>query len=326
MLKLHGQLSVYYTNETLFTLREKPAHLLITGGGPIGIEMAQAHRRLGCDVTVIEGARALGKDDPDMALAVLTALRDEGVVIEEQTPAARVSARDGQIEIADTTGRVFAGTHVLVAAGRKSNIARLDLGAAGIEVERGSIKVNAGLRTSNRRVYAVGDVAGGLQFTHVAGYHAGVILRPMLLGLPSKAKDAHIPWVTYTSPELAQVGLTEAQALEKYGAKLEVASFDFAHNDRLIAERRAQGRIKVMVVRGRPVGASIVGPQAGELIAMWSLALVNGLKMSQIAGMIAPYPTVSEVNKRAAGAYFAPRLFDSPALKRAVRIIQSIKI
>ena len=178
------------------------------------------------------------------------------------------------------------------------------------------------MRTSNRRVYAIGDVAGGMQFTHVAGYHAGVIIRSALFGLPSKAKTAHIPWATYTDPELSQVGLTEAAARDKYADRLEVVRFDFAHNDRAVAERRTSGFIKVMVVKGRPVGATIVGHQAGELINLWSLALANNLKMSQIAGMVSPYPTIGELNKRVAGAYFSPRLFDNQMVKRVVRSVQ----
>jgi pyruvate/2-oxoglutarate dehydrogenase complex dihydrolipoamide dehydrogenase (E3) component len=182
--------------------------------------------------------------------------------------------------------------------------------------------VDARLRSSNRRVYAAGDVAGGMQFTHVAGYHASVVIRALLFALPSKAKTHHIPWVTYTAPELAQVGQTEAQAREAHGSKLEVVRFHYHENDRAIAERKTKGMIKVMVVKGRPVGASIVGHQAGELIGLWALALANDMKMSQIANMVAPYPTIGEINKRAAGAYFAPRLFESDLVKRVVRAVQ----
>lgn len=312
----------YETNETLFDLREAPEHLLILGGGPIGMEMAQAHIRLGCRVTVIEGAKALGRDDPDLAAVVLDTLRDEGVEIAEGAMAALIGGKPGAIEVEAQDGRVFKGSHLLVALGRKTNTERLNLEAAGIETTRAGIKVDASLRSSNRRVYAIGDVAGGLQFTHVAGYHAGVIIRSVLFGLPSKAKTSHIPHATYCDPELAQVGLTEAQAREKHGQKLEVARFDFHHNDRAIAERKTAGFIKVMVVKSRPVGVSIVGHQAGELISLWSLALANNMKMGQIAAMVAPYPTISEVNKRVAGAYFSPRLFDNPMVKRVVGFVQ----
>ncbi|WP_299969150.1 FAD-dependent oxidoreductase [uncultured Roseobacter sp.] len=314
----------YQTNETLFEQRERPEHLLIIGGGPIGMEMAQAHIRLGSKVTVIEGAKALGKDDPELASVVLDSLRAEGVVIEEDAKAARISGEAGAIEVETEDGRRISGSHLLMAVGRKSNTDKLNLDAAGIETTRTGIKVDAGLRTSNRRVYAIGDVAGGLQFTHVAGYHAGVIIRSMLFALPSKAKTAHIPWVTYTEPELAQVGQTEAQARKTHGDRLEVVRFDYAHNDRAIAERKTKGFIKVMVVKGRPIGVSIVGYQAGELINLWALALANNMKMSQIAAMVAPYPTIGEINKRAAGAYFSPRLFDSALVKRVVGLVQRV--
>jgi pyruvate/2-oxoglutarate dehydrogenase complex dihydrolipoamide dehydrogenase (E3) component len=312
----------YETNETLFDLREKPEHLLIIGGGPIGMEMAQAHVRLGCKVTVIEGAKALGKDDPETAKVVLDSLRDEGVVIEEDALAAEVRGTAGAIEIEAKDGRIFKGSHLLMAVGRKANIDKLDLDKAGIKPAKNGVDVDASLRSSNRKVYAIGDVAGGLQFTHVAGYHAGVIVRSMLFGLPSKAKTSHIPWATYTDPELAQVGLTEAEAKEAHGIKLEVVRFHYAHNDRAIAERKTKGFIKLMVVKGRPVGASIVGYQAGELINLWALALANRMKMSQIAAMVAPYPTIGEVNKRAAGAYFSPRIFESDLVKRVVGFVQ----
>ncbi|MHA6267494.1 dihydrolipoyl dehydrogenase family protein [Aliiroseovarius sp. CAU 1755] len=314
----------YLTNETLFDLKEQPKHLLIIGGGPIGMEMAQAHRRLGCEVTVIEGAKALGNDDPEMAAQVLDALRDEGIAIEEEALAAEVRGKVGAIEVEVKDGRAFKGSHLLVAVGRKANTDKLDLEAAGVEPTRAGIKVDAGLRTTNRSVYAIGDVAGGLQFTHVAGYHASVIIRSMLFGLPSKSRTDHIPWATYTSPEMAQIGLTEAQAHEEHGDKVEVARFDFAGNDRAIATQQANGLIKVMVVKGRPVGVSIVGSGAGEMINLWALALANNLKMSQIAAMVAPYPTMAEVSKRAAGAYFSPRLFGNPWVKRIVGLVQKV--
>jgi pyruvate/2-oxoglutarate dehydrogenase complex dihydrolipoamide dehydrogenase (E3) component len=312
----------YETNETLFQLREAPEHLLIIGGGPIGMEMAQAHIRMGCKVTVIEGAKALGKDDPELAEVVLSSLKDEGVEIAEDALAAEIRGQAGAIEVEVQDGRIFKGSHLLMAVGRKANTDKLELELGGVEPSRTGIKVNEGLRTTNKKVYAIGDVAGGLQFTHVAGYHAGVIIRSMLFGLPSRAKTSHIPWATYTDPELSQVGMTEAEAKEKHGDALEVVRFHYSHNDRAIAERKTKGFIKLMVVKGRPVGVSIVGYQAGELINLWALALANKMKMSQIAAMVAPYPTIGEINKRAAGAYFTPRLFESDTVKRVVGFVQ----
>ncbi|MGG7643285.1 dihydrolipoyl dehydrogenase family protein [Rhodovulum sp. YNF3179] len=310
------------TNETIFELRERPEHLLVIGGGPIGMELAQAHLRLGSRVTVLEGDRALGRDDPDLSAIVLDRLRAEGVEIHEGATAAEIRGAAGAIEVVTREGDVHAGTHLLMAVGRKPNIGALNLDAAGIAHDRRGVTVDDGLRSSNRRVYAIGDVAGGLQFTHVAGYHAGIVVRSALFGLPSRAATAHLPWVTYTDPELAQVGLTEAEARARHGAALEVVGADYAENDRARAERLTRGRVKVMVVKGRPVGASIAGAQAGELIQIWALAIANGLKMKAVADMVAPYPTLGEVNKRAASAYFSPKLFDNAWVKRIVRLVQ----
>jgi pyruvate/2-oxoglutarate dehydrogenase complex dihydrolipoamide dehydrogenase (E3) component len=314
----------YLTNETLFDLRERPGHLLILGGGPIGLEMAQAHRRLGCRVSVIEGARALGRDDPEAAALVVAKLRAEGVDIFEGAMVERVSGRGGAIEVQVTGGSVFHGTHLLVATGRKPNLDRLGLDKAGVRIGRGGIEVDSRLRSSNRRIHAIGDVAGQGQFTHLAGYHAGVVIRSMVLGLPAKVRTDHIPRVTFTDPELAQVGLTEEEARARHGGKLSVVRADLSGNDRALAEGAQAGFLKVMVVRGRPVGATLVGTGAGELIAVWCLAIANRLKMSAIAGTVLPYPTMAEVSKRATGAYFSPKLFDNPWLKRIVGLVQRL--
>ena len=311
----------YYTNENIFDLRERPEHLIVVGGGPIGMEMAQAHRRLGSRVTVIEGFRALGKDDPELAATVLKRLREEGIRIVENAPVEKVSGKPGDITIATQDGASYSGTHLLMAVGRKVNIEDLGLDRAGVVHDR-AVTVDASLRTTNRRVYAIGDAAGGLQFTHVAGYHASVIIRSILFGLPAKFTNRHVPWVTYTDPELAQVGLTEAEARERFGDSLEVLRFEFSGNDRAIAEGSTDGLVKVMVVKGRPIGASIVGKQAGELIQVWALVMANRLKIGAVAAMVAPYPTRGEANKRAAGVYYVPRLFANPMVRRVVRFVQ----
>ncbi|MGR3540820.1 MAG: dihydrolipoyl dehydrogenase family protein [Hasllibacter sp.] len=313
----------HLTNETLWDLTERPGHLLIVGGGPIGMEMAQAHRRLGSEVTVIEGAKALGKDDPEIAAIAIERIRAEGVAIEEDAKVSKVSGTTGDITVETEDGRSFKGTHLLMAVGRSANVKDLGLEKGQVRHTEKGIEVGDDLRSpTNRRVYAVGDVAGRLQFTHVAGYHAGVVIRSMLFGLPSKARQDHIPWATYTDPETAHVGLTEAEARQRHPGRVEIARFELDENDRAIAERATAGLIKVVVVRGRPVGASIVGRDAGNLIGVWALAIANRLKMSQVAGMVAPYPTLGEVSKRAAGAYFSPRLFENPTVKRAVRAVQ----
>lgn len=310
------------TNETIFELRERPNHLIIIGGGPIGMEMAQAHVRLGCRVTVLEGLKALGRSYPEHAALVIDQLKREGVEIHEETAAEKVEGESGSIKVHASGGLIVEGTHLLVAVGRKANTSKLNLDAASIETHRTGIKVDDSLRTTNRRIYAIGDVIGGAQFTHVAGYHASVVLKSALFGLPSKVRQDHIPSSTYTDPEIAEVGMNEKEALEKFGNKAEVVSFDYNGNDRALAEGISVGQVRVVVVKGKPVGASIVGCQAGEMIQVWSLAIANKLKMSAFASMIAPYPTIGEVNKRAAGAYFSKRLFESNIVKKVVRTVQ----
>ncbi len=313
----------HYTNEDIFELQEQPEHLLIIGGGPIGLEMAQAHARLGSKVTVLEGLKALGKDDPELAAIAIERIRSEGVEIVEGAMASEITP-EGGITVKTKDGASYTGSHLLMAVGRQANTARLDLEKAGIKYDRAGITVGANLKTSNRRIYAIGDVAGGLQFTHMAGYHAGIVIRSALFGLPAKSSNAHIPWATYTDPEMAQVGLTEAKAKEKHGDAVEILRFDFAENDRARAELNTTGLIKVMVVKGRPVGASIVGAQAGELIQVWALVIANKLKIGAVAAMVSPYPTMGEINKRAAGAYYTPRLFESDRVKKIVRFVQKL--
>lgn len=314
----------YLTNETIFALRQRPAHLLVIGGGPIGLEMAQAHRRLGSEVTVIEGGRALGREDPELAAQLVAVLRAEGISILEGQPVVRLAGSDGAVEVTLGDGKLVKGTHLLMAVGRKVGLEGMGLEKAGVDFTAKGVTVNDRLRSTNRRVYAVGDAAGGLQFTHVAGWHAGIVIRQAVLGLPARAKGDAIPRATYTAPELAHVGLTEEEALKRYGAALSIHRVAFQHNDRAQTEGKTTGQIKLMVVKGRPVGASILGPQAGELIGFWALAISARLKLSAIAGTVLPYPTLGEISKRAASAYFSPKLFDSPALKRVVRLVQRL--
>lgn len=313
----------YFTNETIFDLTEAPKHLIIVGGGPIGMEMAQAHRRLGAEVTVLEGLKALGKDDPELTALVLDAVREDGVVIREQAKVSKVGGTAGDVSVTIETeagSETINGSHLLLAVGRRPNLDGLDLENAGIEYERTGIKVDARLRTTNKKIFAIGDVAGGLQFTHVAGYHAGIVIRNALFRLPAKADHSAIPWATYTDPELAHVGETEVEARAKHG-KIEVLRWPLAENDRAQAERQTRGMAKVITdCHGRILGASIVGPHAGDLLQPWVLAMSQGLKIGAMAGMVAPYPTLGEINKRAAGAYYTPTLF-SWKVKLAVKLL-----
>jgi pyruvate/2-oxoglutarate dehydrogenase complex dihydrolipoamide dehydrogenase (E3) component len=310
----------YFTNETIFDNTTKLTHLIIIGGGPIGLELAQAHRRLGSQVTVLEGAKAMAKDDPELAAVVLARLRNEGVDIREGALVKSVAGSNGNVAVTIDTGgasNVVEGTHILVATGRRPNTADLGLEAAGIAVEKKGITVDAGLMTTNKRVFAIGDVTGGLQFTHVANDHAGIVVRRALFRLPAKTTGRVVPWVTFTDPELAHVGLTEADARAKHG-KINVLRWPYHENDRAQAERETEGHIKVVVAsNGRILGVSVVGSHAGELIQMWSLAISRRLKIKAMTEWISPYPTLSEINKRVAYRHFIT-VPGKPLLRKAI--------
>lgn len=310
----------YMTNETVFDNTQCPEHLVIIGGGPIGMEMAQAHRRLGAKVTVVEALRALSKDDPELASFVVDRLTREGVEIIEGARIESVSSTDGKIAVALEGGRVVKGSHLLVATGRRPNVEALDLEKAGVKFSAHGVDVDDRLRTANKHIFAIGDAIGGLQFTHVANYHAGIVIRNALFRLPAKVDYANIPWVTYTDPELAHVGETEAEARARH-MKINVLRWHLAENDRAQATRETEGQIKIITdMHSRILGCTIVGPNAGELILPWVLAKSRGLKLSAMAGVIVPYPTLSEISKRVAGAYYTPTLF-SPRTRALVRFL-----
>jgi pyruvate/2-oxoglutarate dehydrogenase complex dihydrolipoamide dehydrogenase (E3) component len=296
------------TNETIFDLAEVPRRLLVLGGGPTGCELAQAFRRLGAEVAVVDQGPILPRDDPELAEVVRARLLAEGVHLHEHVQVLR--AERGPALILAGVPRPLCGTHLLVAAGREATVDGLGLEAAGIATDAKGIKVDAKLRTTNARVFAIGDVAGGPQLTHAAGYQAGIVIRNALFRLPARASTRAMPHATFTDPELAAVGLSEAQACAQ-GLRHEVVRWPFADNDRARAELATEGLVKVVAGRGGQVlGAAIVGAHAGELILPWVLAVERGLKLSALANVIAPYPTLSEASKRAAGAYYMPRLFN----------------
>ena len=310
----------FLTNETVFALQDLPAHLVIIGGGAIGCEMAQAFVRLGSRVTLVDQGGLLPRDDLELVAVVRRCLIAEGVDVHENTRIHRVTQdRDGVCLFLDGDRPLpIRGDRLLVATGRKPDTAHLNLEAAGITETRTGIHVDAGLRTTNRRVFAIGDVIGGAGFTHVASYHAGIVLRRALLRLPARVDDRAVPRVVYTSPELAQIGVTEMDARARYGSRVRVVSWPFSENDRARTDGVTEGMVKAIVRRdGHILGAGIVGEHAGELIQTWGLAMHARLSISRMASVIAPYPTLGEASKRAAAAFYTPRLF-GPTMRRIV--------
>ncbi|MBL4791275.1 MAG: FAD-dependent oxidoreductase [Kordiimonadaceae bacterium] len=315
------------TNENLFELREKPDHLLIIGGGAIGLEMAQAHKRLGCKVSVFDMGNILPRDDQKNVAIARECLKKEGVALYENIQIERITHDDRDVTITMNDNgktRDINGSHILVAAGRKPATDDLGLDAANIKHTPRGITIDTRLRTSNRHIFAIGDVSGGPQFTHVAGYHAGIIIRQVCFKIPAKINYDALPWVTYLDPEIAQVGLTEDKAKERYGDTIKIVESAFSDNDRAISARATTGQIRVITSKkGRILGASIIGPHAGELIGVWALAISSKLKISAITSMITPYPTLGEINKRAAGAWYTPALF-SEKTRKIVAFLQKL--
>jgi pyruvate/2-oxoglutarate dehydrogenase complex dihydrolipoamide dehydrogenase (E3) component len=301
----------HLTNETVFDLVAAPEHLVVIGAGPVGLELAQAFRRLGSAVTVLEAGEPLAREDQECAAVVLEALARDGVAVRSGTAVARVFGTDGGISVivrADGGEETIAGSHLLVATGRRANIDGLGLERAGIRHDGAAIVLDRGLKTTNRRVYAIGDAAGGAQFTHLANHHAGLVVRNALFRLPVRADASAMPRVTFTDPELAHVGLSEAD-VRRAGLRFRVLRWPFHENDRAQTSRETRGHIKVITnARGRILGATIVGPSAGELISTWTLAVERRLPVRTLVGMIVPYPTLAEVGKRAAVTYFMPGL------------------
>jgi pyruvate/2-oxoglutarate dehydrogenase complex dihydrolipoamide dehydrogenase (E3) component len=314
----------YLTNETIFDLAERPQRLLVIGGGPVGVELAQAHRRLGAAVAILEAApRILARDDPELAAVIARALMREDVELHLGVSIERVAQEDGRIVVTlkGEPPQTIAGSHLLVAVGRKPVTEGLGLPAAGIAADKSGIVVDRGLRTSNKRVYAIGDCAGGeagpYKFTHVANYHAGLVIRSALFRLPVRADSAGIARLTYTDPELAAVGLSEEEARAKHKA-VRILRWPVAENDRAQAERATDGHIKAVVTtRGTILGCAIAAPHAGDLIVPWALAYAKGLKAQDLAGLVFPYPTLSEVTKRAAVEFLRPSA-QNPWVRRLI--------
>jgi pyruvate/2-oxoglutarate dehydrogenase complex dihydrolipoamide dehydrogenase (E3) component len=312
----------FLTNTSIFDLRARPDHLLILGGGPIGLEMADAFIGLGSRVTVVEAATIAGKEDPDLVAGLRDALSAHDVTLLE---GAKVASVEPGPTLVLTDGRRIAGSDLLVAVGRRPSLHALDLAAGNVQASQAGIVTDRGLRSlTNRRVYAVGDIAdpqgiGPRAFTHVGSYHAGIVIRRALFRLPARIDYAALPRVTYTSPELAQVGMTEAEA-RAAGHSVSILRWQMAGNDRAIAERDTGGSVKLVVAGNRVLGAGILAPNAGEMIGLWGLAIARRVRLSVLASQVIPYPTRSEAGKRAVSDFFAPRLF-AARTKSLVRLL-----
>ncbi len=316
---------VYFTSDNIFDLDVLPSHLVVIGAGATGLELAQAFRRLGSGVTVLDSGPALAQDDPECVEVLLTQLEREGVTIHSGVTVSQISHAIGHLGVKfarDGKQEMVGGSHLLIATGRKPVLDSLDLKAAGIRTDDNGILVNAKLRTSNWHVYAIGDVASGQpRFTHAASHEAGIVIRNALFRQAMRMDAAAIPHVIFTDPEIAQTGLTEAQARSR-GYKVRILRRPYSENDRAHAERQRRGHIKIVAdPKGRVLGATIVGEQAGELITAWSLAVQQGLTLRNMAELVVPYPTFSEAGKRAAADFYLPRL-TQPFLRRIINVLR----
>ena len=298
----------YLSNETLFELDVLPSHLIVLGGGAVGIEMAQAFRRLGAAVTVIVRGDALARDDREAAALVVARLTEEGVAFDMGREAKHVAAVGKRVSVTLDDGRTIAASHLLVATGRRANVDALDLAAAGVAVGDDGITVDARRRTSNKRIYAIGDCRAGPRFTHAAGYEGSLVGLDVALGWPSKVDWRALPHVTYTDPELAQIGLTEAEARERHG-KIMVTKQDFAHDDRAVTEGDTRGFLKLIRHRGKVIGVTIVGAHAGDLLLPWTQIITGKASTFALGSAVVAYPTRSEIAKAAAFAAHAPAVF-----------------
>lgn len=314
----------YLTNESIFDIDELPRHLVVLGGGAIGMEMAQSFRRLGSQVTVVEQFRPFPRDDADGAAMVMHALESEGVVIRSGVGITAAARSDDGLVLTLEGGEQLSASHLLVAAGRVPNVEGIGLEKAGVKTGRDGIIVDARRRTTNKRIYAVGDCREGPRFTHSSGYDGSIAVANIAFGLPSKADWSALPWVTYSDPELAQVGLTEAAAREKFGSQVSVTRENFSHNDRAIAEGETEGFLKIVRVGSKVVGATIVGRHAGDLLLPWAQIILGKATTFGMSGAIVAYPNRSDISKAVAFKAYEPVLF-GPWPRRWARFLAALR-
>jgi pyruvate/2-oxoglutarate dehydrogenase complex dihydrolipoamide dehydrogenase (E3) component len=303
----------YLTNEDMFSLKSLPEHLLVMGAGPVGVEMAQAYSHLGSRVTLIEQAeRILPHFDPDISgILKQQFLSDEVSIVHGTVAGVRQQGDIRAVTLDD--GREIRGDQLLVAVGRRPVINDLGLDKAGVEYSAKGVKVNARMQTSNRRIYACGDVTGQMPFTHVAEQQAGVVIANTCFRIPKRMDYRVIPAVVYTEPECAQVGMSTAEA--ELDDSATVIQFDMQQLDRAITDGTRQGFLKLVARKGRLVGAHVTGYRAGEIIHELALAIQENLKLSKITTLVHAYPAYSQINRRAASQYFRNSLFSAKTRK-----------
>jgi pyruvate/2-oxoglutarate dehydrogenase complex dihydrolipoamide dehydrogenase (E3) component len=313
----------FITNETLFSLRQLPGRLVVLGGGPVGLEMAQAFSRLGSHVTIVERLpHLLPHEDPELAESLRELLQAEGIIIHTGTSAEKVSAEDGRRTVACSGDLRLEADQILVAVGRRPTVDGMGLDAAGVEHDSRGIKVDDRMRTSRKHIFACGDVCGPFPFTHMAEYQAGIVISNAVFRFPKKTDYSVVPWVTYCDPELGRVGLTEQQALDA-GMQPTVLRFPFKDIDRALAEVEPYGLVKMVTHKGKILGASILGPHAGELLHEIVLAMKTGAGIGDISSTIHAYPTLAQIHRRTVNTYYGKKLF-SPRTRALVRWINRL--
>ena len=310
----------FITNREIFYLDQLPKSMIVMGAGPVGIEMAQAFNRFGTAVTVVGRApQILPKDDPDLTDEVMDILSAEGVKFYTSHSIEAVSdlGNQRQVTLKGKTGNALSlkAETLLVALGRAANVEGLGLDTIGIEHDRRGIKIDQRMRTNHKHIYAVGDVNGGFQFTHAAGYEGGIVISNAIFRLPRKADYTYMPWCTYTDPPLGNIGMTEKMA-RAAGVNYTVWTEEFKDNDRSQAEGEKTGKIKMILnEKEKPIGVQILGSHAGDLLAEWVAVLNGKVKLATLAAAVHPYPTISEINKRVAGNFFSPKIFSKKMQK-----------
>ncbi|MDB9822601.1 FAD-dependent oxidoreductase [Deltaproteobacteria bacterium] len=319
----------YITNKKIFSLDHLPESLIILGAGPIATEMAQAFCRLGSDVTVVQRSnQILSKEDKDMADEVLKVMASEGVTFHLNVSVLKVKDTGSEKEVfikeKDGESLKLKAEMILVATGRKPNLEGLGLEDIGVDFEGKGIKVDGRLRTSQKHIYAAGDVTGKYQFTHAAGYEGGIVISNAIFHLPRKVDYKFLPWCTYSNPELASIGMNEKRATEA-GVDYSVWTEEFKDNDRSLAEGEKTGRIKMILdAKEKPIGVQILGLRGGELLNEWVAVLNGNVKLSTLASAVHPYPTLGEINKRVAGTFFSPKIF-SEKVKKGLKFFFNLK-